>query len=289
MYELAPLPPGVRLLTDPEAERLQQKFPANLLPRSPEECVTCRHPSYPKPGKSTGSFRWWNEDRTEPVEWKCECVDQWILHRYLLNANVPLVYQRLFWADATHVDPDILAEVQRYLAKAESYVRVGVGLILHGLPGNGKTMLAALALKALLAQGYSGYFTTFSDLIALYTSTWHSDEERAWFDHHIRNVTFLVLDDPGKEYGGAVGSGLAGAAFDGVLRYRASSSLPTIVTTNLGPDAMPQRYGDGILGLLSERAVGIPFAAESFRRQHRDRTLEEVDLDLVRPIVAEVP
>ena len=51
------------------------------------------------------------------------------------------------------------------------------------------------------------------------------------------------LDDPGKEYGGARGSGLAGAAFDAVLRHRVASNLPTIITTNLNLTDLQEQIG----------------------------------------------
>jgi DNA replication protein DnaC len=277
MIEMPPLPPGIRLLTNPEVERLQARYPD--LPPTPDQCITCG---------GRGQFLWWpprTVTRTEPVEWKCNCLDQWVLHRYLLNAGIPIGYQRLGWDDMEAITADTRQAMAEYIEHADAYVRAGCGLMLHGDPGTGKTMLAVLLLKALLAEGYSGYFTTFTDMVALYTSTWRSDEERAWFDQRIRNVTFLVLDDPGKEYGGARGSGLAGAAFDAVLRYRVSSSKPTIVTTNHDSDRVAENYGGSIIDLLSECSRQIVFDGESFRDRHRQRVLNEVSLNLTRPVV----
>lgn len=274
MFELDVLPPGVRLLSNPEYERLLTKVPD--LAKGPEGCVTCG---------GTGTFLWWTPDRDGHGPWKCNCSDQWALQCYLHHAGVPLAYQRLGWADVVAVPASIREAVEEYRDNAAAYVRAGYGLILHGTQGTGKTLLAVLLLKGLLAQGYSGHFTTFSDMINVFTQTWRSDDERAWFDKRIRNVTFLVVDDPGKEHGGARGSGLAGATFDAVLRHRVASGLPTIVTTNYGPDKVKEGYGDGILDLLAERARGITFEAKSFRLEQRERVEQEIKLGLTRPLV----
>lgn len=281
MYEIEPLPPGVRLLTDPEFERLLTRVPD--IPRTPEHCITCH---------GTGTFQWWmpsppshpgRRDGYSP--WKCDCQAQWVLHCYLHHAGIPVGYQRLGWDDVTAVGPDIRAQVEEYREHADRYVQAGFGLILHGTQGTGKTLLAVLLLKGLLGKGYSGYFTSFADLIGVFTQTWRSDDERAWFEQRIRNVTFLVVDDPGKEHGGARGSDLARAAFDGVLRHRVASSLPTIVTTNNSMAETKQSYGDGIYDLLFERAVTLRFTAASFRIQNQERVLQEINLGLTRPVV----
>lgn len=273
---LAPLPETIRLLTNPELERLRTRYPR--LPESPERCVTC---------EGTGSFRWYGakvgEGPPPVVTYECSCTDQWVLHTYLLNANIGDAYQRLSWGDVA-TEQGALDKVADYLEHASSYVRAGVGLILYGGVGTGKTMLATLVLKQLLAQGYDGYFTTFSEMIDTYTGGWNDPEERAWFHRRIKNAEVLVLDDIGREYQGRTKSGLPESTFDEVLRHRVAAATPTIITTNLDLTKLQEGYGGNVMSLLHERSSTYRFTGEDFRDNARTRLVDEVAAGLTRPV-----
>lgn len=273
MHELEPLPPGIRLLTNPEADRLKKRHPG--LPASPQHCPTC---------KGKGTFLWWSPEN-EPAEWKCNCPDQWVLHRYLLHSNVLKGYQRLGWRDATNVEAGAIDRVWDYIDNAEGYVDAGYGLILHGLVGNGKTLLSSLVFKALLAQGYDGYFTTFSEMIETYTAGWYDAEERAWFHRRVKNTTVLVLDDIGREFKAGGARTLPESTFDEVLRHRIAAALPTIITTNYDMNKLGEAYGGNVLSLLKERSSTYQFAGQDFRDRAEARLQTEVRNKLTRPLV----
>lgn len=276
MHELPPLPRGIRTLTDVESERLRERFPT--LPSSPDQCVTCY---------GAGSFRFYGPERhtvDNVAEHKCSCVDQWILHRYLLNSNIGLSYQRLCWHDV-HVEDGARAKVWDYLEHSRAYVGAGCGLILFGEVGTGKTLLATLLLKGLLAEGYDGYFTTFSEMIDTYTGGWYDAEERKWFHRRIKNAQVLVLDDIGREWQGRKKQHLPESTFDEVLRHRVAGSLPTIITTNKSLDDLAVGYGGNVMSLLHERSTTYQFVGEDFRDQARLRLDDEVRAGIVRPVM----
>lgn len=273
MHQMEPLPPGIRLLTNPEAERLKKRHPG--LPASPQHCPTC---------KGAGTFMWWGSEN-EPVEWKCNCPDQWVLHRYLLHSNVLKGYQRLGWRDATNVEGGAIDQVWDYIDNAAAYVDAGFGLILHGLVGNGKTLLSSLVFKALLAQGHDGYFTTFSEMIETYTAGWYDAEERAWFHRRVKNTAVLVLDDIGREFKAGGARTLPESTFDEVLRHRIAAALPTIITTNYDMNKLGEAYGGNVLSLLKERSSTYEFAGQDFRDRAKGRLEDEMRLKLTRPLV----
>ena len=273
--ELAPLPSTIRLLRNDEMERLRKRHPR--LPASPKHCPTCG---------GSGTFRWWvgsGPDR-EVAEYRCNCPEQWALHLYLLNANIGDVYQRLSWDDLA-AEPGAVEKVTDYLKNARAFVRSGIGLMMHGEKGTGKTMLTTLTLKHLLGMGYDGYFTTFSEMIDTYTGGWNDAEEKAWFHKRIKNTQILAMDDVGREYQGRKQTGLPESTFEEVLRHRTSAASPTIITTNLSLSRVQEGYGGNIMSLLRERSTTYEFTGEDFRERQHDRVLEEARMGLTRPVV----
>ena len=277
LYKQPPLPTCIKPLGNSESDRLKSRYPGLASKPGGTHCVTCR-------GK--GTYRWYApESRTEIVEYECDCVDQWVLHRYLLAHNVGLTYQRLGWLDLTHTEPGAIDKAVHYVEHADDYLQAGVGLIFYGSRGTGKTSLVTLLLKRLMELGHDGYFTTFSEMIDTYTGGWNDRDDKAWFHKRIKNAGALVLDDIGKEYQGRKSSGLPEATFDEVLRHRVAGSVPTIITTNQTLQEMQEGYGGGVMSLLHERSSTYQFTGEDFRDSQRRRMLDEIDQGLTRPIV----
>ena len=294
MIETAPLPQGVRLLSNEEFDRLRARNPN--IPRSPDHCITCR---------GRGTFRWWRDiDGVESVEeWKCNCFDQWALHIYLLYCGVGLTYQRLGRRDV-ETEPGALDKVNEYLANVEWYVNSGCGLILYGRMGTGKTLLSTLLLKAMVSLGYDSYFTTFAEMLDTFRSTYRSEDEKEWFYRRVKNASVLVLDDVGREHrptrwitheerkdrGQVSGvardtTALAESTMDEVLRHRVASSLPTVLTTNMALEDLEASYGTNVMSLLHERSTTYRFTGEDFRDAARNRLHDEVEQGLTRPVV----
>lgn len=274
MLALPSLPHGIRPLGNADFTRLHNRYPA--LPAKPggRHCITCR---------GLQKFTWLDQVGV-PSEYECDCVGQWALHHALLNANVGLTYQRLRWADMDATEQGALDKCQSYLEKSDAYVRAGVGLILYGEMGTGKTALSTLMLKALLGTGLDCYFTTFSEMIDTYTGGWNDRDEKAWFHKRIKNAGVLVLDDVGKEYQGRAKSGLPESTFDEVLRHRVAASAQTIITTNHDMTSLQEGYGGNVMSLLHERSTTYAFKGDDYRDTARLRVVTEAETGLVRPI-----
>lgn len=276
MEKLEPNPPAIRTLRDAELDRLKATHPGSL--HSLGNCVTCQ-------GRKT--FLWIREPGTEPVEFECDCEEQYILSRYLLNAGIDLDYQKLGWTDATHVESHAYNLVMEYCDHAENFMRSGYGLFLFGSKGSGKTLLATLLLKMLLSRGFDGYFTTFPSMIEHHTEGWRNPEEKLWFEQRIVNAGILVIDDVGRELKNSNASlDIIEAMFDKVIRSRVSGSRPTILTTNFDIKEFTTKYKGNVVSLLKGRNDFYEFVGNDFRKEFQaDRVKNEAKAGLTRPVV----
>lgn len=275
MLRQPPLPEAIRPLSNEASARLKAHYPN--LASSPEKCLTCQ---------GTKTYRWYAPgSRTEIVDYECDCVDQWVLHRVFLSSNIGLAYQHLGWEDMGATEQGALDIASDYLDNVAWYVNRGFGLIFHGGFGTGKTSLATLILRNLISQGHDGYFTTFSEMIDTYTGGWNDAIEKAWFHKRIKNAGVLVLDDIGKEYKTRKNSDLPESTFDEVLRHRVAAGTPTIITTNLSLTDLQQGYGGSVMSLLNECSTTYEFTGEDFRRNSTGRVDVEMASRLTRPVV----
>ena len=152
----------------------------------------------------------------------------------------------------------------------------GVGLLLVGDPGHGKTTLASTALQALIrgipadATGvlprHLGRFMDYPKYLRLQQKKWDEDNE----DLHdigfqldsirgdltiMDNTQVFILDDLGKEY--RTQSGWAENQFDALLRSRFNAGLPTIVTTNVPVKDWATVYGAPMGSFVREAFIAV--------------------------------
>lgn len=267
------------VLETAESDRLKSAYPA--LWADPQlSCVTCR---FERTGTKT--FRWWNEDRSEIVDWECNCTHQWILHRYLLHNGVPMQYQKLGWMDATGVPDETVDQARDYLKRADFYVDAGVNLVLWSPDtGTGKTMTSMLLAKELMRQGADVFVAMMTSIVEMYTSGWRSKEDKDHFERRIMNCGVLVIDDLGKELPENKLDFLD-RLIDRVIRHRVASCTPTLITTNHTPDMLKSGYNRFVASLLTESCVYIETAAMDWRPKVNERQIYEAEHGLRRPLV----
>lgn len=325
MYLLPPPPEGCRTLTNQESEHLTRTH-SGL--HTLDGCVTCsgRHSirwwnyyvTDDEKSRQEGVLRNFDDfiptsapaasvkPAPEVVEYECRidgytesgvecgCVGQWIMYRYFLHCGIGLQYQRLGWEDyqgpASNVDA-----IKEWKKHYEWNVRSGIGLVLRGGYGTGKTLLSTLLLKDLVANvGLNGMMVGFAQMISAMTAGWSSAEDRIWFVKRVKNADVLLIDDIGREFQSTkldksgqsrVSTDLAQAALDEVLRHRLSNSKVTFVTTNLSWEQL-HTYGPNVMSLLQERTQTLHFEGDDFRASKAaERTELEKNLNLHRPVV----
>jgi DNA replication protein DnaC len=279
---LSPLPYPISLpaacapLSNQDFQRLRAARP-RLWTFPQTGCLTCL---------DTRTYRWYAEgSREDVVEYECNCMEQWLLHLWLLNAGIGLNYQRLTWDDLSSVPTDVVNQIMDYAVNAARNIAAGRSLFLWSPDsGTGKTLLLTLLIKTLMAQGVEAHFSQFNDIVDLHTSSWRDQAERDQWNRRVRNVDVLGLDDMGKEYKGR--AEIVEPMLDQVIRSRVSDAAPVAITTNWTPEQLRQGYGGYVMSLLSESTIFIEVPGSNYRPRRNELSQQEARLGLSRPIVA---
>lgn len=273
LLHLPPVPKTIRHLTTEESRQINLMYP-----NSRGKCITCR---------GTKRFLWY-PDGTRAMEsvatYECPCNDQFLLHRRFLHSGIFEKYQRLGWDDFAYIPEEALTLTDDYLEHADAYVTSGMGVILWGNRGSGKSMMMMLMAKALVSKGIDCYSNTFSGILELFTDGWRGADERKWFNRRIRNAKVLLIDDLGRERNRGTGS-VGENTLEEVLRHRVARAMPTIITTNINPETVRSGYGDHTMSLLSEQATFVHFPGLDRRAEMNERTVNEHRAGLTRPVV----
>lgn len=162
---------------------------------------------------------------------------------------------------------------------ARAYAQEPSGwLVLYGAFGTGKTHLAVAIANEQLSRGEPAVFIVVPDLLDHLRSTFSPNSDVTYDElfETVRNTPLLVLDDLGTQ----TSTPWAQEKLYQILNHRYNKALPTVITTNLGPDEIEprlrSRIGDSHLSKLCEirdidKRLGIshPEPGQSNRRPAR--------------------
>ena len=156
-----------------------------------------------------------------------------------------------------------LAKARGYAQNWDEFKKAGIGLLLFGNVGTGKSYAAGCIANALIDRLESVLFVRMSDVVNRMQGNFGTDR-----DHYMKSLMrpdLLILDDLGAERNTSFGKE---RVFD-VVDKRLLTGKPMIVTTNIPLSVMKQaadlddrRIFDRIL----EVCVPIMFDGDSFRK-----------------------
>ena len=165
-----------------------------------------------------------------------------------------------------------LAKAKEYAANWDSFKQDGIGLLLFGDVGTGKSYAAGCVANALIDRLESVLFVGMSDVVNRMQGNFGTDR-----DHYMKSLMrpdLLILDDLGAERNTSFGKE---RVFD-VVDKRLLTGKPMIVTTNIPLSVMKQaadlddrRIFDRIL----EVCVPIRFDGENFRKGNASANIKK--------------
>lgn len=171
--------------------------------------------------------------------------------------------------DAAEETPP-LKKAKDYAKHWEAFRREGIGLLLFGNVGTGKSYAAGCIANELMEQQASVQFVS----VSMFVSRMQGAAERESLMQQLLGADLLILDDLGAERSTSYARE---RVFDLVSR-RTLSGKPIIVTTNLSLTAMQKateledrRIYDRILACC----VPVLFDGENFRRRKAAENLKK--------------
>lgn len=137
-------------------------------------------------------------------------------------------------------------------------------LFLTGAPGLGKTFLSACIARTVSESGFSVVYDTAISIFAkLENDKFRPDEETAAEVRRCEGCDLLILDDLGTE----MTTSFVQSALYQLVNGRMIAGRSTIISTNLAPEELGQRYGAAILSRIEGGYEILPFFGEDIRRK----------------------
>ena len=138
-------------------------------------------------------------------------------------------------------------------------------LLLSGHPGLGKTFLSASIARVVSEAGHSVVYDTAAHIFARFEAQKfdRGDDGDAAEDDVARYLKcdLLIIDDLGTE----MTTGFVQSALYQIVNTRLMTNRKTIISTNLNPEELGQRYGAAIQSRLQGEYRILPFFGDDIR------------------------
>lgn len=201
---------------------------------------------------------------------RCECFQRYLFGRALRDSGVPDEFLGLL--DVVPEDnPEAHAQIMDYCDHFAGARKHGLGLLLTGTLGTGKTMTGCQIVARAIQGGFSAAYITFPELLILIRRGWTDPtvKERIY---DLSLMDFLFLDEVGNEYK-KIDDQYVSSQLSVLFRTRRSRNLPLLIGTNLAPRDLGEEYGEHgavLTSLLSGRTKVFHFKGKDRRRKKVD-------------------
>ena len=151
---------------------------------------------------------------------------------------------------------------------AHGFGRCPRNLLLFGAPGLGKTHLSAAIAREVSEKGFSVVYDTAARVFERFEIQKFSRENAADNDvERILSCDLLILDDLGTE----MTTAFVQSALYQIINTRLMEKKSTIISTNLTPEKLEQRYSAQIASRIEGEYQLLPFVGEDIRKLKKQR------------------
>lgn len=181
-----------------------------------------------------------------------------------------------FWAPKLdRVPKEALAPIRNYLLNEAEMIADGLGFVLLGETGVGKTSIAAMLSIQAYRLNRSVFFITVSDLREMVRHRIAFDQTTSILER-CREVDFLVLDNLRPEDAKEVP--LDATALEGVLESRTHWKRPTVITSRMRLEEFGVVYPN-IMEVLRARSPVFTITGENQREADQKANRQKMLLD----------
>ena len=152
---------------------------------------------------------------------------------------------------------------------AHNFGKRPANLLLFGRPGLGKTHLSAAIAREVSGKGYSVVYDTAGHVFERFEAQKFGRDEADRDVERVLNCDLLILDDLGTE----MTTAFVQSALYQIINGRLLEKRSTIVSTNLMPEAIAQRYSGQIASRIEGEYQLLPFVGEDIRVLKKKRGL----------------
>ena len=152
---------------------------------------------------------------------------------------------------------------------AHNFGKRPANLLLFGRPGLGKTHLSAAIAREVSGKGYSVVYDTAGHVFERFEAQKFGRDEADRDVERVLNCDLLILDDLGTEM---ITTFVQSALYQ-IINGRLLEKKSTIVSTNLMPEAIAQRYSGQIASRIEGEYQLLPFVGEDIRVLKKKRGL----------------
>ena len=220
-------------------------------------------------------------DSSEKSGWigsrECKCMKKFHKLKEYYKARIPSTYWRVTEKNF-YGDKKALKVVQKFMDNLENGIENGLGMLLWGTNGNGKTSLAIIALKYAITEGHTGYYITLQGLLNLIMHSFSDEKQKEDIRKIFTDVDFLVLDEIGKEHikKNSSGSVFGISEIEEIIRIREGKKKSTWMLSNFKPQQIEARYGLSLASLMSGVMKTIEVIGVDVRRTIKQSSWEQI-------------
>ena len=160
---------------------------------------------------------------------------------------------------------NLLRISQKYCDNFRAAKKNGLGFLIYGPPGNGKTFTSNCIANCLLNKGFTVVCVSINSLLERIKKTFNSygKEGEDTVLNGLANADLLVLDDLGTEQK----SDWTTTKVYNIIDSRYRNGLPLIITTNYSIEDLKEKYGYRTADRILEMCTPIQNKAKSIRQE----------------------